>query len=270
MSLLQRFERSLQHLVDVLFALPLRRVPDYSRLSHCRIVSHRGEHDNIHIMENTLDAFEQVYLEGVWGIEFDVRWSQDLQPVVIHDANCRRVFKSPMQINEYLLADIQRQIPSIPSLQQVIQRYGGKMHLMIELKQEDFRDIELQRSRLSSLLSGLVPARDFHLLALEPELFKLFNIVPKFAMLPVAELNLRRLSQQAIENDYAGISGQYLLMTERLIKKHRNHSQKIGVGFVSSRSCLYRELGRNVDWIFSNHAIALSRVRRQLLEKHRL
>lgn len=270
MSLFQRLEQSLQHVADLVYALPLRRRPDHSSVKRCRIVSHRGEHDNVHTLENTLDAFERVFRDGVWGIELDIRWSRDLQPVVIHDPDCRRVFGSALRISEYSLAEIQQRMPLVPSLQQVIRLYGGKMHLMIEIKQEDFPDITAQKSLLSALLSSLVPARDFHLLSLEPRVFELFDIVPKFAMLPVAELNLGRLSRLAIDCNYAGVCGQYLLITDRLIKKHRAHGQKVGVGFVASRACLYRELGRGVDWIFSDHAIALNRARRQLLRQYRL
>lgn len=215
-------------------------------------------------------AFESVYREGIWGIELDIRWSKDLQPVVIHDADCKRVFDDPLKISEHSLAEIQTRIPQIPSLQQVLEKYGKKLHLMIEIKQEHFPNIILQRSRLGGLLSSLTPSRDYHLLALESGLFDLFDIAPSSAMLPVAEFNLTRMSGQAIKNRYAGISGQYLLLSNRHIKKHRRAVQKIGVGFVRSRFSFYRELNRNIDWIFTNHAIKLHRIRKQLIERQEL
>lgn len=218
-------------------------------------------------MENTLAAFEAVYRDGIWGVELDIRWSKDLNPVVIHDTDCKRVFGSPLKISEHSLAEIQGQLPRIPDLQKVIEQYGKKLHLMIEIKQEEFPDIDLQRARLAELLSGLTPAKDYHLLALNTELFDLFDIAPTSAMLPVAELNPGRLSQQAIENQYAGISGQYLLISNNKIKKHRRQIQKVGVGFVRSRYSFYRELNRNVDWIFTNHAIKLNRIRKELLKE---
>ncbi|MCP4430808.1 MAG: glycerophosphodiester phosphodiesterase [Gammaproteobacteria bacterium] len=269
MQLPLRLEQYLQRAADTIFAILPRPAPELSVLTKCRIVSHRGEHNNVDIMENTLAAFEQVSQEDIWGIEFDIRWTKDLYPVVIHDTDCKRVFNSALRISEYSLAEIQSQVPLIPSLQQVIDRYGKKLHLMIEIKQENFPDIELQRSRLNTLLGELTPAIDFHLLSLHPELFELFNIVPNSAMLPVAELNLRQLSQQAIEKCYAGISGQYLLLTNKRIKMHRRQAQKIGVGFVSSRACFYRELNREVDWIFTNHAIKLNRIHKHLIESSR-
>lgn len=264
---MQSPEQYLQTLVDIIYAIVPRPQPDLSTLRNCRIVSHRGEHNNIDIMENTLAAFEQVYRHGIWGVELDVRWSKDLQPVVIHDADCARVFDSPLKVSEHSLAEIQARLPEIPDLQQVIEQYGKKLHLMIEIKQEDFPNIELQRARLGKLLSGLTPAKDYHLLALNTELFDLFDIAPTSAMLPVAEFNLARLSQQAINNRYAGISGQYLLLTKKQIKKQRQKLQKVGVGFVRSRFSFYRELHRNIDWIFTDHAIKLNNIRKNLIEK---
>jgi glycerophosphoryl diester phosphodiesterase len=267
---MQSPEKYLQDAVDSFYSILPRPRPELSALWNCKIVSHRGEHNNIDIMENTLDAFEPVYRDGVWGIELDIRWSKDLQPVVIHDADCARVFHSPLAIREHSLAEIQARIPQISGLQQVIEKYGKKLHLMIEIKQEDFPDIELQRSRLGELLSGLTPSEDYHLLALNTGLFDLFDIAPNSAMLPVAEFNLARLSKRAINNRYAGISGQYLLLTNRQIKKHHQKTQKIGVGFVRSRFSFYRELNRDIDWIFTNHAIKLNHIRKKLIEKQEL
>ena len=263
-------EHYIQTLVDIVYATLPRRRPDASALIDCKIVSHRGEHDNIHIRENTLAAFDRVYRAGIWGIEFDIRWSKDLYPVVIHDSDAKRVFNSALKIRDYSLAEIQSRIPQIPSLKQVIERYGKRLHLMIEIKEESFPDIKRQRARLRDALAGLSPVNDFHLLSLNPELFSLFDIVPNCAMMPVAELNLAELSRLSIDNGYAGISGQYLLVSNRKIKKHREKAQKIGVGFVRSRSCFYRELNRDIDWIFTNHAIKLYRIRNQLIKLQRL
>ena len=258
-------EKYLQSAVDGFYAILPRPRPELSALRTCKIVSHRGEHNNIDIMENTLAAFEPVYRDGIWGIELDIRWSKDLQPVVIHDADCARVFDSPLKISEHSLREIQARIPQISDLQQVIEKYGKKLHLMIEIKQEHFPNLELQRSRLGELLSCLTPSQDYHLLALDTDLFDLFDIVPNSAMLPVAEFNLSRISQLTIKNRYAGISAQYLLLTNRQIEKHHREIQKIGVGFVRSRFSFYRELNRNIDWIFTNHAIKLNRIRKKLI-----
>src|SRR5210317_342559 len=116
-------EKYLQNAVDSFYSILPRPRPGISALADCKIVSHRGEHDNIDIMENTLAAFDQVYRAGIWGIELDIRWSKDLHPVVIHDGDAQRVFNSALKISDYSLAEIQSRIPQIPSLNEVVERY---------------------------------------------------------------------------------------------------------------------------------------------------
>jgi glycerophosphoryl diester phosphodiesterase len=255
----------LQFVTDVFFAIIPRKCPGLYALQNCRIVSHRGEFDNKKVMENTLPAFDAAIDSGVWGIELDIRWTRDLVPVVIHDANCQRVFGISIEVANRNLERLQKDCPNIPTLEQVISRYGKKVHLMIEIKQEKFRDLSHQRETLKNLLKDLTPANDFHLLALNPALFDLFDIIPSSAMLPVAELNFRALSREAVEKGYAGVCGQYLLISNQIVKTHARHQQKVGTGFARSRFAFYRELNRNVEWIFTNHAIKLNNIRKSLL-----
>jgi len=265
MKLLPTLESILQSSVDGIFALIPRKSPPLLALQNCRIISHRGEFDRKQRKENTLAAFDFAVENKVWGIELDIRWTQDLVPVVIHDADCQRVFGSPLRVADHDLASLQNHCPEIPTLEQVIQRYGKKVHLMIEIKQEEFPDIIQQREILKNLLKPLKPADDFHLLALDLALFDVFDIVPSQAMLPVAEFNFKTLSKAAIAQNYAGLCGQYLLMSKRTLKIHAQNQQKVGTGFARSKYCFYRELNRQVDWIFTNHAVKLSKIRKDLL-----
>ena len=92
-------------------------------------------------------------------------------------------------------------------------------------------------------------------------------LLPGRALLLVAEYNVHLLSEMALEEIYAGISGQYLLVSKNTIQKHGRHNQKIGTGFVGSRYCFYRELNRGVEWIFTNHAIKLRSFQQELLSQ---
>jgi len=85
MTIRYHFDKLLQLLVDGVFAGIPQPKPTISDLRNCKIVSHRGEHDNKIVKENTLAAFDRVLHQGIWGIELDIRWTKDLQPVVIHD-----------------------------------------------------------------------------------------------------------------------------------------------------------------------------------------
>jgi len=86
-------------------------------------------------------------------------------------------------------------------------------------------------------------------------------------LIPVAQYNIRELSKKVLEENYAGISGQYLLISKNTIQKHGRRNQNTGTGFAGSRNCFYRELNRGVEWIFTNHAIKLRSFQRELLNQ---
>ena len=257
-----------QRAADFCFMLLPRRRPSKRALTECRIVAHRGEHDNRQVRENTLAAFRAVAAAGIWGIEFDLRWTRDLQPVVIHDPETGRVFGIDLVVAEVSLAELRRQIPGIPTLEEVVAELGGRIHLMIELKCDPLNEDEVKSARLAEVLTTLHPVQDFHFLALRADLFEPAGFAGYEACLLVAELEVSAFSQQVIERHYGGLCGHYLLLNSRLLGLLHARGQKMGTGFVASRQCLYRELNRNVDWIFTNRALKLKLIREQLLREH--
>ena len=259
-------EEQILQILDQLYSRWPQAVPDSERLRHCKIVSHRGDYDNQSIFENTLAAFDRVKAQGVWGIEFDLRWTADLHPVVIHDADLRRVFGSPLKIRQTTLAELKARCPLVPTLAEMVQGVGKKTHLMIEIKAEYYPDPAAQNRILQELLSPLEPEADYHLLTLTPEMYNLIECVPRSAFLPVAQLNYRRVSKMAITQNYSGFAGHYLLLTRARLQMHKAFKQKLATGYVNSKNCLFRELNRGVEWIFSDNAVALQKVVHQLLQ----
>ncbi|MDJ0776810.1 MAG: glycerophosphodiester phosphodiesterase family protein [Gammaproteobacteria bacterium] len=261
-----RLELAAQWLADQLFAAWPRSRPSRARLQACKIISHRGEHDNRRVRENTLAAFDAARAGGVWGIEFDLRWTRDYQPVVIHDPDARRVFGVDLAVAEVDFAELRRRLPEVPTLAEVIERYGRAMHLMMELKRDSLTDHARKRATLQALFAPLTPGEDYHVLALAPELFTPMDFAGEPAFIVVAELNVAAISAQAMQRDFGGIGGQYLLLGNRLVQRHATRGQHVGTGFIASRFCLYRELNRGIEWIYSNHACRLAAIRRRLLD----
>lgn len=257
-------ERIYHRWADWLFARLPQAVPSPEQACRCRIVSHRGEHDFRVVLENTLAAFDAARDAGVWGIECDVRWTSDLEPVVFHDRDCRRLFGHQARLKDLTWKEVQRRFPAIPSLRQVIERYGKQLHLMVEIKTEPYPSPAYQNDILRELFSQLAPQKDYHLLSLDTAIFQQLVFAPTESFLPVVETNFMELSDQAIGRHYAGIAGHYLLIMQGRIRLHHCHGQGIGTGFVGSRNCLYREINRGVDWIFSNCAAGLQKVCREL------
>lgn len=243
-----------------LAALP-RRSPDPARWRAARIIGHRGDTRGGRLPENSRAAFDALLDAGVWGMEFDVRWTADLEPVVLHDPDLRRVFGLRERLTDLSFAALRRHCPEVPHFAEVVDRYGGRLHLMIELKAEPYPDPDRQRRRLAELLAGLEPGADYHVLALEPALFAHVPEMPREAWLPVARVNVAEMSAFALQNGCGGLAGPAPLLSSTHLDRHRKAGQAIGVGFPFTRGLCERELLRGVDWLFSNHALRLARWR---------
>lgn len=234
-----------------------RPLPALQQFQRCKIISHRGEHDNRRVFENTMEAFERAQNCGAWGIELDVRWTKDLIPVVIHDDNTRRLFETGISIHQTHFSRLNQTHPVVPTLEEVIQRFGGKMHLMVEIKEESYPDPEYQNRVLSTLFARLHPADDYHLISLSPYMFDLFEFIPSKALLVIAEMNVAQMSKLVIDKKFGGLLGHYSLMRKSVVKRHRSLGQKVGTAYIDSKNCLFRELNRAVDWLFSNSACSM-------------
>lgn len=260
MSILNSLEKPVLRTIDCFYKrLPQKR-PDKKRLYDCKIISHRGEHDNINVLENSLAAFDLIEEKGIWGIELDIRWTKDLLPVVFHDKNFKRLFKSGLELSRITRDDLKTKFPAVPSLSEVILRYGGKLHLMVEIKEEVYPDPVYQNSLLRDLFSSLEPEKDFHFISLAPHMFKLIDFVPATTFLPIAQLNVRRLSKISIQENYGGLLGHYLFLTKSYLIKHQMQNQMVGTAYIKSRNSLFRELNRGVEWVFSNNAIEMQSI----------
>ncbi len=263
--MLEWLQNAAMKTADMFMAGIPQPVPSQDALRNCKIVSHRGEHDNISIMENTLPAFELARTNGVWGIECDIRWTADLVPLVCHDPSGARLFGQPDQFSSLPFTEVRALLPLIPSLAELVAEYGGTMHLMLEVKDEHYPQPARQKHILREHLSTLSPGQDYHFLALDPGLFEKVDFVAREFCFPVSELNAGKLSKACLDAEYGGLTGHFLLLSNTLKRRHQLAGQRIGTGFISSRNCLFRELNRGIEWIFSNDAVRIQQIRDRYL-----
>ncbi len=266
MKILHILQQTLLYLIDGFYAIRRQPFPGRERLANCKIVAHRGVRDGRTVFENTLAAFDAAMAAGVWGMECDLRWTRDLQPVINHDPDLMRVFGLDIKIGEVTLAELNSACDRVPSLEEVIQRYGKKMHIMLEIKDENYPDPVRQNRILTDLFSSLIPLEDFHIMTLRPRMFGVIDFVPKSTFIPIAQLNFLKLSNLARQENYCGMAGHYLFLTKALLKKHWDMEQKVGTGYIGSKNCLFRELNRDIEWIFSNNAAEMQAIVQQLMK----
>jgi glycerophosphoryl diester phosphodiesterase len=265
MELPAGIEKALLQCIDFIFMHWPQHSPEPDKLRACKIVSHRGEHDNISVYENTIAAFDSALEQGTWGIEFDVRWTRDLLPVVAHDPDLRRVFGIEITIAEVEFDKLRSLCPQVPLLSEVVAQYGQKMHFMIELKAVSYPDPARQNAIFKDCFSSLQPGTDYHLMSLAPEMFDLITFVPAATFIPIALLNMSKHSELALEKNYGGVAGHYLLLTNTILQEQYKKGQQVGTGYPGSKNCLFREINRGVEWIFSNNAGELQEIINRLL-----
>jgi len=112
-------------------------------------IGHRGA--KAYAPENTISSFKKALELGVDMIEFDVRITKDLYPVVIHDGQLTRLAKRFRRIKSLNLNEIKqcrlKGKECIPTLGEVLAVVGNKVGLDIELKVKGSAQIVIQTLR---------------------------------------------------------------------------------------------------------------------------
>lgn len=251
--------------VDALYSLRRYPAPSTSQWERCRIVSHRGERDDRTVLENTYAAFDPLSGSGVFGLEFDVRWSSDLVPMVFHDADLQRLYGAAERICDLRAAELTARYPQIPTLHDFVWRYAGEFHLFPELKLEPWRDPGLQDRHLMEALAPALQAGRCHVLSLFPQMFVHLPSLSPSCTIGVARANPAEISHEALGAGRAGFACHYAALDTARISTHHAVQQWVGCGFPGTRELLWREAGRGVDLVFTNQARQLERWRQEAL-----
>lgn len=248
-----------EKVVDSVFAWLPRKSLNSEEIQSCRLVAHRGC-PNIEFseVENTLVAFENAFIAGVWGIEFDVQWTRDHVPVVIHDPDTGRISEVPgVEVGEVTFDELRQLVPIVPSLAEVVTLYRKKMHLMIEIKAETATPANIKK--LAPILEGLEPATDYHFLALDPKIIEMLSDYPAKCLLLTAITNTSEMFEHAMNCDCGGLTGHYLLLNKSIRQRLASKGLLFGTGHVDSMNLLTREIRLGCQWVFSNAADKLAR-----------
>lgn len=245
----------LEKMLDACFAVIPRHKPSFAREASVHLIAHRGAHDHRQdIIENTLAAFRLAEKTGCWGIELDVHATADQVLVVHHDPTLNRLWGHDAAIANLSFAQLRYLLPEIPSLAEVVSEFGQRMHLFIELKAPFYDE-----DALVQVLQGLNAGVDYHLLSLTPAIFQSLSQFPNSCLLLVASAhNTHQLCDLSLRENYGGVLGHYLLFSNKLVHQLKKAGQLTGVGFVDSRYSLYRELNREINYVFTNRAQKVS------------
>lgn len=254
----------LEKIVDFCFSYIPRKKPATVNFKDIRLIAHRGAFNNQQkILENTDAAFKEALALNCWGIELDIHQTKDGQWVVNHDANLARLWHKEIFIKDLTFCQLRALVPDILSLEEVVQRYGKKLHLFIEIKH-----ILQTEDSLVATLAPLTPGNDYHLLALKERIFDSLHHFPsECLMLVPIHNNVGKFCKISLNRKYGGVLAHYSLLTLAQKEALAQANQAVGVGFVNSKFSLYREIKRGHTWLFTNSAKAVAGYMNQLREQ---
>ena len=104
------------------------------------ILAHRGYSRKNNEPDNSIQAFQTAIDSGADGFEFDIQLSSDLKFICYHDNNLQKIGISKricdLSFKKLISLELKEGIP-IPSLEDVLETFGNKVLLNIELKPQN-------------------------------------------------------------------------------------------------------------------------------------
>lgn len=145
-------------------------MPSASPKTAISIIGHRGA-SGTH-PENTFAAFDQALNEGADGLELDLQLTRDGEVVVFHDHTLRKLGHPRLRVSALTLAELRDydfgswrgdtfRGETIPTLAQLLARYGARTELLLELKSshDEARNRRLVRQTLAIMREAGVTLR---------------------------------------------------------------------------------------------------------------
>jgi glycerophosphoryl diester phosphodiesterase len=129
------------------------------------VIAHRGASRDR--PENTLASFTEALRQGAEAIELDVQLSHDGIPVVYHDRTLARAGGGRRRVSETTFRELRRLDAAarfagagprqrIPSLEQVLARFGGRTRLLVEIKVREGAPGATRHLQLAQAAASLV------------------------------------------------------------------------------------------------------------------
>jgi len=228
-----------------------------------KIIAHKGA--SAHAPENTLAAFQLALEQNADGIELDTMLSVDGQVVVFHDNTVDRITNGSGRVKDMSLAQLKEldigDGQKIPTLAEVLEQFGGKFLINIELKNYTsiFDNLPIEVAKLvkdygleeSVLLSS----------------YNAFNIKRLRSELPKTKLGLITDEQKAKHwiwrfFKYDSLHPHFSDVDKVLVSALHARNREINVYTVDEPEEMTRLAGLDVDGIITN----VPQLARQVLE----
>lgn len=246
----------------------MRRWNDLEPKTRPWVIAHRG--DSAYFPENTLAAFEGGVAAGADALELDVRLTADGHAIVFHDDELQRTTNGQGRVEDRDLAALQRldagswfaptfRSERIPTLKDVLERFGDRCALDLELKaspgetperldtlaREVARLVEARGTTPSILISSFSSA----LLA------AVRRTLPATSRLLLWEDAVEReaMANEAKALDVVGLGLDVAVADAPLIDSFHDTSHAVLLFTVNEASAMRASLESGADGLFTNH-----------------
>jgi glycerophosphoryl diester phosphodiesterase len=213
----------------------------------CRISSLTRHNSDLPV-ENSLAAFEYALSQGCDGFEFDVRQTRDGRDVIWHDSDWNRL---PIAATDYARLTGPKG-DSLPTLDDVLQQFGHRAFLDIELK---VRGAEIS---VVEALRAVPPQRGYMLSSFLPDtLIRLHNID---SSLPLGYICERDYALPVWRNiPIQTILPRYGLVQQELIDEAHRLGRQVATWTVNSENQMLQLAEWGIDGLISDDPALLYR-----------
>lgn len=211
------------------------------------LLGHRGARASAGVAENTFASFDLALGHGCDGFEFDVRLAGFGSALVCHDEKVGKITVAKARTG---------QLAELPRLEQVVQRYGKRAFLDIELKVADLA------SNVLTTLNQYPPERGYVVSSFLPEVVLDLKMRSALVSLGIICETADQLSRwPKLPADFVIVH--HHLVNEELVRKVQGAGLKILVWTVNDPAAMLRFAALGVEGIISDETDLLVRTLRR-------
>jgi glycerophosphoryl diester phosphodiesterase len=219
-----------------------------------KIYAHRGASGDA--PENTLAAFDLAVAQNADGIELDVTLSNDGEVVVIHDDTVDRTTNGKGYVRDMTLSQLKElnagQGERLPTLDEVLKRFGDKIIINIELKR--IKPLTgLLPIKVAALINQYQLRESVLVSSFSPRNLRNFRKHSKDVALGL--LTLPRLAKKWFWRwfDFDALHPHHSDVTQTLVQEMHQKNCQVNVWTVDEPDEITRLVTLNVDGIITNH-----------------
>lgn len=200
------------------------------------LLGHRGARAFTSVPENSFASFDLALQHGCDGFEFDVRLTGCGRAVVCHNPKVNGITVSRAQAH---------QLSELPQMEEVIDRYGNRVFLDIELK---VRGLE---PKVLAALRGYRPQRDYFFSSFIPDVILELKTRSAGVSLGIICEKVTQLARwPRLPVDY--VIAHESLVDEQLIAKVHKAGRRLFTWTVNDRAGMLRAAKLGVEGIISD------------------